>query len=90
MPGKDYVNLFDLTYDAITRIKKKDPVDYIEEMKGKIVADDQIQNLCSKIANLSHNVKSIVSTNESLTSEMTIVKNVKKTFWSHASKEKRH
>ena len=30
---------FDLTYDAINTIKKKDLVDYIEKIKGKVVAD---------------------------------------------------
>ena len=69
MAGKDYVNLFDLTYDAINTIKKKHLVDYIE----KIVADNQIQNLCNEIAN----VKRLVSTNERLTSELSIVKKVK-------------
>ena len=78
MAGNDYVNLFDLTYDAINAIKKKDLVDYIEKMKGKIVADNQIQNLCSKITNLSDNVKKLVSTNERLTSckRLTVIKNV--------------
>ena len=42
MAGKDYVNLFDLTYDAINAIKKKDLVDYIEKMKGKIVPDNHM------------------------------------------------
>ena len=54
----------------------KDVVDYIEKMKGKVVFDKQIQNLCSKIANLSENVKSLLSTNERLTSELMVVKNV--------------
>ena len=45
-------------------------------MKGKVVADNQIQNLCCEMANLSDNVKSLVSTNERLTSELTVVKNV--------------
>ena len=76
MADKDYVNLFDLTYDAINAIKKKDLVEYIEKVKGKVVADNQIQNLCNKIANLSDNVESLVSTNERLNSELTIVKNV--------------
>ena len=53
MAGKDYVNLFYLNYDANNAIKKKDLVDYIEKMKGKVVADNQIQNLCNEIANLS-------------------------------------
>ena len=76
MAGKDYVNLFDLTYDAINAIKMEDLVDYIEKMNGKVVADNQIQNLCNEIKNLSDNVKSLVNTDEWLTSELTIVKNV--------------
>ena len=59
MAVKDYVNLFDLTYDAINAIKKKGLAEYIEKMKGKVVADNQIQNLCNKIANLSDNVQSL-------------------------------
>ena len=47
MAANDYVNLFDLTYDAINAITKKDLADYIEKMKGKVVADNQIQNLCN-------------------------------------------
>ena len=76
MTGNDYVNLFDFTFDAINAIKKKNLVDYIEKMKGRVVADNQIKNLCSEIANLSDNVKSPVITNERLTSELTVVKNV--------------
>ena len=74
--GKDYANLFYLTYDTINAIKKKDLADYIEKMKGKVVADNQIQNLYNEVANLSANVKSLVSTNERLTSELSIIKNV--------------
>ena len=66
MTGNDYVNLFDFTFDAINAIKKKNLVDYIEKMKGRVVADNQIKNLCSEIANLSDNVKSPVITNERL------------------------
>ena len=76
MTGNDYVNLFDLTYEVINAIKKKDLVDYIEKMKGKVVADNQIQNLRSEIANLSDNVKSLVNTNERLTNELSVVKKV--------------
>ena len=38
MAGNDYVNLFFFTYDVINAIKKKDLVDYIKIMKGKVVA----------------------------------------------------
>ena len=45
-------------------------------MKGKVVADKQMQNFCSEIANLSENVKSLVSINERLTSELMVIKNL--------------
>ena len=45
-------------------------------MKGKVVAEKQNQNLCSEIANLSENVKSLLSINERLTSELMVVKNI--------------
>ena len=66
----DYVNLLDLTYNAFNAIKKKVLVDYIEKIKGKVVADKQIQKLCSEIANLSDNF------NERLTRKMMVTKNV--------------
>ena len=76
MASNDYVNLFDLTYDAFNATKKKDLIDYIEKMMDKVVAENQVQNLCSEIANLSDNVKSLVSTSERLTSEPTVIKYV--------------
>ena len=45
-------------------------------MKGKVVAYNQIQNLCSKITNVSDNVKILGNTNERPTIELTVVKNV--------------
>ena len=76
MASNDYVNLFDLTYDAFNAIKKKDVIDYVEKMMDKVVTENQVQNLCSEIANLSVNVKSLVSTSERLTSEPTVIKNI--------------
>ena len=49
-------------------------------MKGKVVAEKQNQNLCSEIANLSENVKSLLSINERLTSELMVVKKHKQHF----------
>ena len=49
MVSNDYVNLFDLTCDAINVIKKKDLVDYIEKIKGKVVADNQIKTYVVKL-----------------------------------------
>ena len=76
MVGNNYVNLFYLAYNTINTIKKKDLADYIEKTKGNMVTDKQIQNLCSEVANLSENVKSLVSINERLTSELMVLKNI--------------
>lgn len=56
------------------RSKKKGLVDYIEKIMGKVVDDKKIQNLCEETANLSENVKSLMSTNERLTSVLMVVK----------------
>ena len=77
MAGNDYVNLFYLVYDAFNAIKKKGLFDYIEKMKAKVFAVKQLQNLSSETENLSENVKSIVNTNERLTNELIVVKNIK-------------
>lgn len=77
MVGNDYVNLFYLAYDAFNAINKKGLFDYIEKMKAKVFAVKQIQNLSSETENLSENVKSIMNTNERLTNELIVVKNIK-------------
>lgn len=56
------------------RSKKKGLVDYIEKIMGKVVDDKKIQNLREETANLSENVKSLMSTNERLTSVPMVVK----------------
>ena len=85
MAGNDYVNPFYLAYDAFNAIKKKGLFDYIQKMKAKVFAVKQLQNLSSEIENLSENVKSIVNTNERLTNELIVVKNIKKHFRKQSS-----
>ena len=40
MTENSFVNLFSLSYDAINGMKKKDLVDHIENVKGKLVGND--------------------------------------------------
>ena len=40
MTENSFVNLFSLSYDAINRMEKKDLVDHIENVKGKLVGND--------------------------------------------------
>ena len=76
MAENSFVNLFSLLYDAINGMKKKDLVDHIENLKGKIVVGNNIQGLFSQISKLSENVDRLVTANDKLNSELLIVRNV--------------
>ena len=72
-----FVNLFSLSYDAINEMKKKDLVDHIENLNGKVVVGNDIQGLFNQISKLSENVDRFVTANGKLNSELLIVRNVK-------------
>ena len=76
MAENSFVNLFSLSYDAINGMKKKDLVDHIENLKGKVVVGDDIQGLFNQISKLSENVDRLVTANDKLNSELLIVRNV--------------
>ena len=76
MAENNFVNLFSLSYDAINGIKKKDLVDHIENLKGKVVVGKDIQGLFNQISKLLENVDCLVTANEKLNSELLIVRNV--------------
>ena len=70
------VNLFSLSYDAINGMKKKDLVDHIDNLNGKVVVGNDIQGLFNQISKLSQNVDRFVTANGKLNSELLIVRNV--------------
>ena len=76
MAENSFLNLFSLLYDAINGMKKKDLVDHIENLKGKIVVGNNIQGLFNQISKLSENVDRLVTANDKLNSELLIVRNV--------------
>ena len=76
MAESSFVNLFSLLFDAINGMKKKDLVDHIENLKGKIVVGNNIQGLFNQISKLSENVDRLVTANDKLNSELLIVRNV--------------
>ena len=43
---KNNYNLFELSYDDINAMKKRDVVDQIEKMKGKVVVGSHVKDLC--------------------------------------------
>ena len=76
MAENSFVNLFRLSYDDINGMKKKDLVDHIENMKGKVVVGNDIQGLFNQISKLSENLDRLLTANEKLNSELFIVRNV--------------
>ena len=76
MAENGFLNLFSLSYDATNGMKKKDLVDHIENLKGKVVVGDDIQGLFNQNSKLSENVDRLVTANDKLNCELLIVRNV--------------
>ena len=49
-------NIFELSFDEINSMKKKDLVSEIKKLKGKVVVDNKIKNLCDQVSRLSENL----------------------------------
>ena len=73
---KNNYNLFELSYDDINAMKKRDVVDQIDKMKGKVVVGSHVKYLCHQIEKLTEKLNDVVATNEKITNELLIVKNV--------------
>ena len=69
-------NLFELSFDEINAMKKKDLVSEIEKLKGKVVVDINIKNLCDQVSRLSENLAKLMESNEKLSSQFIVVKKV--------------
>ena len=79
---KSNINLFELTYD-INAMKKRDLVDQIEKMKGKVIVGCHVEDLCHQIEKLTEMLHDAVATNEKITSELLIVKKVNSNLEKH-------
>ena len=51
--AKSTTNLFELSFNEINARKKQDLVSKIEKLKGKVVVDNNIKNLCDQVSRLS-------------------------------------
>ena len=69
-------NLLELSFDEINAIKKKDLVSEIENLKGKVVVNNNIKNLCDEVSRLSENLLKLTESNQKLSSQFIFVKNV--------------
>ena len=72
----DNTNLFTLSESAINAIKKPELVQKIIALKGKVIVDSDISNLCNQISKLNDTISQLHSTNEKISDDLTVVKNV--------------
>ena len=72
----DNTNLFTLSESAINAIKKPELVQKIIALKGKVIVDSDISNLCNQISKLNDTISQLQPTNEKIRSDLTVVKNV--------------
>ena len=70
------INLFDLSFDEINAVKKKDLVSEIEKLKWKVIVENNIKNLCDQVSRLTENLAKLMESNEKLSSQFIVVKKV--------------
>ena len=69
-------NLFELSFNAINAMKKKDLLSEIEKLKGKVIVDNNIKDICDQVSRLSENLAKLTESNEKLSSQFIAVKKV--------------
>ena len=65
-----------ISLDAISARKKKNLVNEIEKLKGKLIVDNNIKSLCDQLSRLSENLAKLVESNEQLGSQFIVIKKV--------------
>ena len=76
MADLNLTNLFDLSYVQINAMKKKDLVNHIENLKGKVTVDATIKKLCDEISQLSTLVNNLMKENGKISIQLMVVSNV--------------
>ena len=69
-------NLFNLSDNAISALKKADLVQQIINLREKVIVDSDLRNLCDQISNLSETITKLATANQQINSELAIVKMV--------------
>ena len=80
MNGND-VNLLEMSYDDINSMRKKDLVEQIAKMKGKVIFDSYVKDLCNQIEKLTESLNQVTTANEKITSELVIVRKMLTLTW---------
>ena len=65
-------NLFNLSDNAINALKKADL--QIISLRGKVIVDSDLQNLCDQISNLSETITKLAMANQQINCELAIAK----------------
>ena len=85
MADLNVTNLFHLSYDQINAMKKKDLVNHIENLKGKVTVDATIKELCNEISQLSTSVNNLMTENGKISSQLMVVSNVNTLLVTHVT-----
>ena len=67
-------NLFNLSDNAISTLKKANLVQQTINLRGRVIIDSALQNLCDQISILSETITKLAMTNQQINSELAIVK----------------
>ena len=67
-------NLFNLSDNGISALKKAYLVQQIINLRGKAIVDSDLRNLCDQISNLPETIAKLGTANEEISSELAIVK----------------
>ena len=68
-------NLFDLSYDQINAMKKKDLVNHIESLKEKVTVDATIKIFSDQISQFSTSVNNLMTENGKISTKLMVVSN---------------
>ena len=72
MADLNVTNLFDLNYDQINAMKKKDLVKHIENLKGKVTVDATIIKFFYELSQLSTAVNNLMTENGKISSQVVV------------------
>ena len=76
MADLNVTNLFDLSYDQTNAMKKKDLVNHIENLKGKVTVDATIKKLCDEMSQLSTAKNNLITESGKISSQLMVVSDV--------------
>ena len=74
--GESSTNILNLSESTLNSLKKTELVQKILDLKGKVVIDADLNELCEKTERLTESMNQIVAENKKLQNDTVIMKNV--------------